>query len=425
MNLFDKKPKKDLQMLMWDTTPLCMQIWDKDMRTIDCNDAAVKLYGFKDKTGYINNFITECSPEFQPNGERSSDKAAEYVRRAFETGRCVFDWMHRIPDTDEPVPAEIHLIRSTYRNEEVVIGYTRDLREQFQMKKNIRQRDKLLKAVNQVAVTMLSTEEDEDIEIPLIKGMELIGNSLGVDHVHIWRNETISGSLKFMLAYTWLSESAKEKGLKPRSGSMYPFRNKFVWINKFMQGDYVGGQYARLSDEEKDYFEAHNLNPVIIIPLFLDKKFWGLFTVDSSTVDENEPFHDFSDEEIDILRSVSLMLSNGINRHALIEKRTHELSEANEKARAASQAKSDFLANMSHEIRAPINVIVGLTELMLDSELSVTGSKDYLQKINTAGIALVGVINNILDFSKIEARKFILSSAEYELASLLKDVVTL
>ncbi|MCL2498917.1 MAG: ATP-binding protein [Defluviitaleaceae bacterium] len=117
-------------MLMLDTSPLCTQIWAKDLSTIDCNMAGVKLYGFKDKQEYIDRFITSCSPEFQPCGRRSDEKAVALVYQAFEEGIVRFDWMHKMPDEDTLIPADITLVRSMYKDQEIVLGYTRDMREQ-------------------------------------------------------------------------------------------------------------------------------------------------------------------------------------------------------------------------------------------------------------------------------------------------------
>ena len=103
---------------------------------------------------------------------------------------------------------------------------------------------------------------------------------------------------------------------------------------------------------------------------------------------------------------------------ALVEEQTEE-------ARQASKAKSDFLANMNHEIRTPVNVIVGLTELLMDEDTPADESREYLKKINTAGSILVELISDILDISKIESGKFTLTPTKYETPSLLNDVVTL
>jgi signal transduction histidine kinase/CheY-like chemotaxis protein len=94
-------------------------------------------------------------------------------------------------------------------------------------------------------------------------------------------------------------------------------------------------------------------------------------------------------------------------------------------AENASEAKSRFIANMSHEMRTPMNVIVGLTGLMLEEESVPETAKNTLKKINTAGNTLMGLINDVLDISKIESGKQDLNPVQYDLASFLNDIIVL
>jgi len=96
-----------------------------------------------------------------------------------------------------------------------------------------------------------------------------------------------------------------------------------------------------------------------------------------------------------------------------------------EEARSASAAKSRFIANMSHEMRTPMNVIVGLTDLMLEESDIPGKTKEDLRKINTAGNTLMELINDVLDISKIEADKLELKPVQYDVASNINDVITL
>ena len=108
-----------------------------------------------------------------------------------------------------------------------------------------------------------------------------------------------------------------------------------------------------------------------------------------------------------------------------LEHQTIMLKEMEEEARAANLSKSAFLANMSHEMRTPMNVVVGLTELMLEEDTPPADFKENMGKINTAGSTLLGLINDILDISKIEAGKLELAPVLYETPSIINDIVVL
>jgi len=104
----------------------------------------------------------------------------------------------------------------------------------------------------------------------------------------------------------------------------------------------------------------------------------------------------------------------------VLARKAEELAVSEERARASTNAKSDFLASMSHEIRTPLNGVLGMVELMLDTELDA-GQLDYLQTIRQSGRVLTTVINDILDFSKMEAGALELDQQSFDVHALIKQ----
>ena len=107
-------------------------------------------------------------------------------------------------------------------------------------------------------------------------------------------------------------------------------------------------------------------------------------------------------------------------QHAYLEDARKEALQAKEMAEQASKAKSEFLAMISHEIRTPMNGIIGLTDLMLYSEVSES-QREHLGMIKSSSSALLDIINEILDFSRMEAGTLTLNTAPFQLRALLQD----
>jgi signal transduction histidine kinase/CheY-like chemotaxis protein/HPt (histidine-containing phosphotransfer) domain-containing protein len=119
--------------MVLDAMPLCASLCNRDFHLVLCNEEAARLFDMPDKETYLANFFN-INPERQPDGSLSTEGAKERLQLAFDTGYCRFLWMHQKLD-GEKIPCEITLIRVAFKDDYLVAGYTRDLREREAMQR--------------------------------------------------------------------------------------------------------------------------------------------------------------------------------------------------------------------------------------------------------------------------------------------------
>ena len=130
-------------------------------------------------------------------------------------------------------------------------------------------------------------------------------------------------------------------------------------------------------------------------------------------------------DEIELLEAVAAQVGIALAQAHLLEQekqRRSQLEIARREAEKANRAKSDFLAMMSHEIRTPMNAVIGITDLLLDSKITVQ-QRNFLETIHSSSDALLAIINDILDFSKIESGKLELEQKPFNLRDCLESAL--
>ena len=197
------------------------------------------------------------------------------------------------------------------------------LRSSNAMLEEIEHRDKLLRTGNRAAQILLRAENEKSIEAALMDSMALVGCSADVDRVQIWRNELIDGSLYFVHTYEWLSDIGKKKTHVP-IGLKIPYSDMPGWESKFLRGESLSGPISELPEKDQAFFSAYDTKTVAIIPLFLQDHFWGFFSIDDCRRERS-----FTEDEINILGSISLMMASAVIRGA----QTAKIREAHERTK--------------------------------------------------------------------------------------------
>ncbi len=356
--------------IMLDATPLCSNFWDENFNNIDCNLAAAKLFDLKSKQEYLDNF-NKLSPELQPDGVPSSEKALTYIREAFQNGRVVFEWMHQKLN-GEQIPSEITLVRVKRGDGNIVVGYTRDLREYKKMMADMQ-------------------EANERTQI-MLDATPLCCNLWDENFVNIDCNEEavklfdLSSKQEYLDRFFELSPefqpNGRPTGELAQEHITEAFQNGrvvFEWMHQKLNGEQIPAEITLVRVKRGD-----------------------TYIVAGYTRD---------------MREYRKMMGE-------IRQVEADLRLARDAAEESARSKSEFLANMSHEIRTPMNAILGMLHLIGHDPTGTLTAKqaDYLGKTEQSAKTLLRIINDILDFSKIEAGKLEMENVRFSIDDVLKQM---
>ena len=302
------------------------------------------------------------------------------------------------------------------------------------------QLDKLLRAVNQTAMLLLSVEEREGLDTAMAHSFETIGQCLNTDGMVLFRFALSDNGFALVPEYQWSSDFAKEE-IAQHSESMeqngpfmsptseiteqfsdiledasteFTFGSLPFWEEMVNSDTPFNGLISDLPAEEQNFMGqfAELTKSIAIIPIHLNRESWGMYIIHNF-----EQYHIFSDEEMEILRSASLMMAS--TYHRVVQ------SEEIEQATLASVQKSRFLATISHELRTPLNAIIGVSNIELERDSHSQDIVESFEVIRNSGTTLLGIVNDILDISKVETGKLDLLPVEYDTTSLINDTTRL
>jgi signal transduction histidine kinase/DNA-binding response OmpR family regulator len=198
-------------------------------------------------------------------------------------------------------------------------------------------------------------------------------------------------------------------GIEFKTGNI--FYDTFV-----LKGDvYLLNDNSNRDASVEQYLGLFELKNCIFVPIIMDGKIWGILGVE----EHSEGFSWKADDQFTVRNAANTMISFIVKIEA-----DKAMAMAKEQAEMANLTKSSFLARMSHEMRTPMNAVIGMATIALNSK-----EKDKMEhclvKIREASLHLIGVINDILDMSKIEAGKFDLAKTEFDFEQMIDRVTNI
>jgi len=353
--------------LILDSSPFAVIAFDQDRELIDCNGAALRLFGISSKNEYFGDQFMFSAP-FQPNGMFSGDAARELILEACDKRNVVADWVYR-NKSGEFIPCEITLKRIDFNDTFVIIKYIRDLRAEIEAQatvKEVTERNRIM-----IDVTPIGFVFFDD-------GFNAVDcNPAALSLFGMLSAKEFSGS------FHTLSPEFQQDG----SLSSVSFRD-------YMQ---KAVNYGQMTFEWDHLTALGELLPTEITLIRVEYK--GSYRIAGYFRDLRE--HRAVMEEMQLAEQ--------------------KQREAKELAEDSARIKSEFLANMSHEIRTPMNGIIGITNLALKKEASDT-QREYLKKIDLSAKSLLRILDDILDFSKIEAGRLEIEKTEFNIQAVMNDI---
>ena len=406
--------------LLLDATPFACVLWSQEREIIICNKAT-KDYFQMNREATKEEILELLNHSFpDEEGSNSITRFFSLIDEVFATGKSITHKCTRRFHDNTMVPMELTFTRVVFEGGYAVAVFSRDLRTENEMLREIYRRGNLLSTINQVADILLRSNL-EDFNKTLHQSLGMMARTVDANRAYLWKNIREKNEFYCTLFYEWTQEGFSS--LKENSLQKLSYKEDLPnFLATLQENQAINSLTKDLPEKERKWFTRCGTLSTLFIPIFVEMEFWGYLGFDNG---EEEVV--FTENEVSILRSGGLMIANALLHNEYlsnIQMTSRKLEEALESAEEANNAKSDFLANMSHEMRTPLNAVIGLSELILEESMMDLESRDKLEKVYNSGNLLLSLVNDILDISKIEAGKLELLYEEYELGSMLNDVTS-
>ncbi|MCL2616689.1 MAG: response regulator [Defluviitaleaceae bacterium] len=372
------------------SAPFVITMWDDSHRLISASKQAVEMFGLSANDPHIDLFH-DFSPEIQPCGTPSEEKALLYMMEAIKNGRARFEWMHQTT-TGELLPVETTLVRFKSHERDMLVSYITDLR-----------------AVKSAMAKISEAEERANL---LIEALPISCLLLDARYTAVGCNQAALNLFMTMPGKS-ISDYLDDHGLSDNCDAHCkncPNRGH----NTCHARRYFLGNFLRT-------FPGYEDDPIYVAKLVEYNCRLALeFGVCTFEVDHITFYGKEIPCEVTMI-PVHYQSETGF----AIYLRDQREEKRREIAEEESRAKTRFLARMSHEIRTPMNAILGISEIQLQKQGHPSDIEESFLRIHNSSNQLLAIINDILDLSKVEAGKMEIFPTVYETASLIVDTVQL